>query len=196
MIPKATTLVFPGRSGCGKDTQVEFLKKHEKLPKAIEFSTGDYFREIAAKSTVLGKKAKAVLDAGGRQPDWFAFAMWLSVFGDVVKDEEILFSSGSPRSLREAGLIDEALEFTERPKATAIYLNVTREEATKRLLGRGRGDDLRDNIENRMDYFERDVIPTVEYYRKDGRLIEVDGNPRPEEVFKELEQKLEKYFIK
>ena len=196
MIPKATTLVFLGRSGCGKDTQVEFLKKRRDFSGALEFSTGDLFREISSKDTLLGKKAKEILDTGRRQPDWFAFAMWLLVFGDIVKGEEILLSSGSPRSMREAGLIDETLEFIHRPKAIAIYLDVSREEARKRLLLRGRNDDIDKSIENRMDYFERDVIPAIDYYRKEKRLIEVNGNPPPEEVYKELEKKLEKYFIK
>lgn len=194
MIPKSTTLVFLGRSGSGKDSQVEFLLKRPDFKGAIEISTGDRFREFALKGTLLGKKAKEVLERGARQPDWFAFTMWLSYLGDFVKGDEILLSSGSPRSLREAGLIDEVLEFTLRPKSVAIYLDVSSEEAKKRLLLRARHDDSEKEIKRRMEWFKTDVLPAVEYYKKEGRLIAVNGEPSPGEVYKELEEKLEKYF--
>ena len=196
MIPKATTLVFLGRSGCGKDTQVEFLRKRPDFAGALEISTGNRFREFAKKETLLGRKTKEILDAGKRQPDWFGFATWLSSFGDSIQGEEILLASGSPRSLREAGLEDEALEFVKRPRAVAIYLNVSRTAAKKRLLLRARHDDSEKEIESRLDWFETDVLPVVEYYRNNKCLIEINGDPAPEEVFKELEEKLEKYFIK
>ena len=196
MIPRATTFVFLGRTGSGKDTQADFLKKLPDFSDAIEISTGDFFREFATKSTLLGRKTKETLGVGGRQPDWFAFAVWLFGFGERVQSEEIILASGSPRSLREAGLIDEALKFVVRPKAIAIYIEVSREEAKKRLFLRARSDDSDKEINRRMEWFETDVMPAVEYYKNEGRLIEVNGEQSPAEVFKELEQKLEKYFIK
>jgi|SRR3989344_419233 len=194
MIPKATTLTFLGRAGSGKDTQGDFLRKRQDLSRASEISTGDIFREFAKKESLLGKKTKEVLDAGKRQPDWFAFAVWLFGFGEAVKGEEILLSTGSPRSLREAKLIDEALEFLGRPKAIAIFINVDRNEAKKRLLLRARYDDKEGEIERRLDWFDTDVFPAVSYYKEGGRLIEVNGNLSPEEVSKELENKIESYF--
>mgnify|MGYP001583454290 CR=1 FL=1 len=196
MIPKATTLVFLGRSGSGKDTQIDFLLRREELKEAVRTSTGDGFREFAARNTPLGRKAKEILDKGERQPDWFAFTMWFSSFGALVQEEEIVLSSGSPRSLREAGLIDEVLEFIGRPKAVAVYLNIASEEVEKRLLSRGRHDDNKTEILRKMGWFETDVLPAVDYYRRKQRLIEVNGEQSPEEVFKELEEKLGTYFAK
>ena len=43
-----------------------------------------------------------------------------------------------------------------------------------------------------MDWFDEDVMPILDYYKKDGRLIEVNGEQSPEEVFSELEKKLPK----
>lgn len=194
MIPESTTLVFLGRSGSGKDTQIDFLLKRPDFAGAIRTDTGGRFRELAQRDSVLWRKAKDVLDRGARQPDWFAFSLWLFLVGEKLKGGEILISSGSPRSLREARLIDEALAFMERPAAVAVLVDVNPQEATKRLLLRGRHDDNKKGIEERMAWFETDVMPALEYYRKEKRLIEVGGEPSPEEVFKELEEKLEKYF--
>ena len=71
-----------------------------------------------------------------------------------------------------------------------------REEAEKRLLARGRADDVESSIKNRMDWFDEDVMPILDYYKKDGRLIEVNGEQSPEEVFSELEKNIENYFSK
>ena len=194
MISKSTTLVFLGRSGSGKDTQIDFLFKRPDFAGAIRTDTGGRFRELAQRDSVLWEKAKDVLDRGARQPDWFAFSLWLFLVGEKLKSDEILVSSGSPRSLREARLIDEALAFMERPLAVAVLVEVSPPEATKRLFARGRTDDNKKGIAERMAWFETDVMPAVEYYSEEKRLIEVGGEPSPEEVFKELEEKLEKYF--
>lgn len=194
MMPKATTLVFLGRSGCGKDTQIGFLLARPDFQGAVKTDTGTRFRGYSKNNTVLGRKTKETLDRGARCPDWFAFAIWLFAAGEKLLGEEILISSGSPRSLREAGLIDEALEFLERPKALAVLLEISPTEAKKRLLLRGRHDDSEKAIENRLAYYERDVLPAAEYYRKQECLMEVNGEQTREEVFKELENKLESYF--
>jgi len=195
-IPKSTTLVFLGRSGCGKDTQIGFLLKQPDFQGAVQSATGTSFREYSRRNTVLGRKTKKILAEGARQPDWFAFAVWLFSVGEKLLAEEILISSGSPRSLREAELIDEALEFMERFRAVAVLLEVGPAEAKTRLLARGRHDDNESEIANRLAWFETDVIPAVQYYEQKGRLIKVNGEQSPERVFEELEKKLDEYFAK
>lgn len=194
MIPKATTLMFLGRSGSGKDTQIEILMKRPEFSGAIETNTGNILRKMATKDTILGKKVKEILESGGLMPGWLSFSAWLSYLIKTAKGDEILFAAGSPRRLEEAELEDRASEFLGRPKPVAVHIVVSREEATKRLLARKRSDDVGDSIERRMDWFENDVMPIVEYYKKDGRLIEVDGEGSTEEVFKRLEDAIENYF--
>ncbi len=193
-IPKSTTLVFLGRSGCGKDTQIEFLRGRPDFKEAVQIITGELLRELATHDTVLGRRVKTILEKGELAPSWLSFYLWLTHFIEKVKGEEILFSSGSPRRLEEAILNDNVLDFLGRPKAIGIYLNVSRDEVVRRLLLRARSDDKKDSIEERMSYFDRDVLPAVSYYRDSGKLIEVNGEQAPKEVFKELEGKLDKYF--
>ncbi|KKT74444.1 hypothetical protein A2Z63_02220 [Candidatus Giovannonibacteria bacterium RIFCSPLOWO2_02_44_8] len=196
MIPKSTTLMFLGRSGSGKDTQIEMLMRRPDLAGAIETNTGNILREIAKKETILGKKVKEILDTGKLTPGWLSFFAWLSYSRDLVKSNEILFSSGSPRRLEEAELEDRASEFLGRAKPVGVHIMVSREEAKKRLLLRKRGDDTEKSVDSRLDWFEDDVMPIIEHYKKEGRLIEVDGEGSREEIFARLEAGIENYFSK
>ncbi|MDP3762788.1 MAG: hypothetical protein Q8Q97_01800, partial [bacterium] len=109
--------------------------------------------------------------------------------------EEILILDGT-RRLKEAKILDEALEFIGRPKAAAVLLGISPEESKKRLLARGRTDDREKRIQNRLAWFETEVITTIGYYKSEKRLIEVNGEQSPEKVFEELEKKLDEYFTK
>jgi adenylate kinase len=194
MIPKSTTLVFLGRSGCGKDTQIEFLLKRPEFKDAVKFISGDNFRKLAQESSTLGRKVKEILDAGGLIPYWLPAYFWIDSLREKVRNDEIFILSGSPRRFEETRFLDEVLEFIGRPKAVAILLEIRPEEVKKRLLLRARADDTEERIKKRLGWYETEVIQTIEYYRKEKRLVEVDGEPKPEIVFQELEEKLEKYF--
>ncbi|MBI2024119.1 nucleoside monophosphate kinase [Candidatus Giovannonibacteria bacterium] len=196
MVPRATTLFFLGRSGSGKDTQVEFLLKHPDFVGAVETNTGGFMRELAKEETVLGKKVGQVLESGGLMPGWLSFSGWFSYLRNKVRSDEILISSGSPRRMEEALLEDEASEFLGRPKPVIVHINISPEEAQKRLLLRKRNDDSEASIKNRMAWFETEVLPIVDYYSKEGRVISVDGEGTREEVFARLLLKIEEHFSK
>ena len=83
MIPPATTLVFLGRSGCGKGTQIDFLKEKPEFAHALEVKTGELFRGIAKSNSVLGRKVKEILDAGALMPMWIALSLWAGVFDRI-----------------------------------------------------------------------------------------------------------------
>ncbi len=195
-IPKSTTLVFLGRSGCGKDTQMEFLLKLPGFKNAVKFSSGDDFRVLAKESSRLGRKVKEILEAGGLMPFWLPAYLWLAALRERAREEEILILDGSPRRLEETRLLDEVLEFVARPKAIAILLEISPEESLRRLLARGRADDTEERVQNRLAWYETEVLPTVEHYRSEKRLLEVSGEKTRDEVFKELEKKLEEYFTR
>src|SRR3989344_5620135 len=95
MIPKSTTLVFLGRSGCGKDTQIEFLLRREEVKDAVKIVMGDAFRELAQKKTIFGRKIKQILDEGERQP-WWLGALFCIPGLEPFADKEPLLIDGPP----------------------------------------------------------------------------------------------------
>ncbi|MCG2695243.1 nucleoside monophosphate kinase, partial [Candidatus Parcubacteria bacterium] len=165
------TYIFIGRSGCGKGTQIDLLseKLKEKNPDiGINYvSTGGDLREFWKEDSYTHKLSKEIVDNGGLQPEFLVIYLWGK---DLVKDmngNEHLIFDGTPRRLNEAEVLDSAIKFYQRKNPTVVYMNVSREWSTERLLGRGRSDDDAEQIKKRLDWFDKDVIPAIEYLKND-----------------------------
>ncbi|MCX6703732.1 MAG: nucleoside monophosphate kinase [Candidatus Zambryskibacteria bacterium] len=190
------TFIFIGRSGCGKGTQVELLQKYlaEKYPSDEVFylETGERFRNFIKENSYSSKLSHAVYEAGERQPSFLAIWMWSHLLVESFKGTEHLIIDGSPRAYGEALALDTALKFYGR-KACVVHLNVSRKWSEDRLLNRGRGDDLDvTKVKKRLDWFDKDVAPAIEYFRTndDYNFIEVNGEQGIEEVYVEMMEKL------
>ncbi|MDB5254421.1 MAG: adenylate kinase [Parcubacteria group bacterium] len=185
--------VFMGRPGAGKGVQSEFLSKHTGFP---IFSTGSEVRRIAAMDTLLGKKIAEVSNAGGLTPFWFASYLFeKSLF--ELKDNEGQIFEGVGRKVAEAQLFHDINTWIGRDYKV-IYLDVSEKNVTDRLEKRraigGREDDKGDKLKNRFDHYDAETMPALEYFRSVGKVIEINGEPDPETVFKEVLEKIELYL--
>src|SRR6185369_16487862 len=178
---KPQNYIFIGRSGSAKGTQAKFLL--EKLPELYYVSTGDLLRKLAQHPTDVGIRLKALLDAGGLMSHEMAVMLWMHHISYNVKAGQGLVCDGFPRRLTEARTLEDFLKWLERWDSTrVIYIDISREEAYKRLKLRGRTDDTDEGINNRQDWFEKDVMPIVEYYKTENKLIRINGEQSREEV--------------
>ncbi|MEK7135288.1 MAG: nucleoside monophosphate kinase [Patescibacteria group bacterium] len=183
------TFIFMGRPGSGKGVQSALLSEKLSLP---VFSTGNRVRETAKADHKLGKKIKEVSESGGLTPFWFAsFLFQEALF--TKKDGEGMIFEGVGRKEPEAKLFHEVHEFLESDYRV-IYLNVSPETVIKRLLKRGetegRADDNPESIKIRLENFEKETRPAIEFFRSVGKVIEIDGEPLPEVVAEAVMQKL------
>lgn len=189
------TYIFIGRSGCGKGTQAEFLRKklsESRFP-IFNVQTGNIFREFIQGSGITPERSRHLMDIGARQPDFLAIWVWASILMKrETLDEHWLFD-GAPRGLSEAMALETAMEFYSREKPAVVYLNCSKEWAVERLVGRGRADDKREEIENRQAFFDLNVIPAVEFFRTSPNchFFDINGEQTPEEVEKEITEKLQ-----
>jgi adenylate kinase family enzyme len=105
-----------------------------------------------------------------------------------MKDKVHLIIDGTPRKLHEAHILDTALKFYGRPKPYVVYINVSREWAEKRLEARHREDDTKKDIKSRLDWFDTDVIPALDFYRAsdDYVFLDIDGEQDIEKVHDEV----------
>jgi adenylate kinase family enzyme len=106
----------------------------------------------------------------------------------MTGDEHLIFD-GTPRSLQEAQILDTAITFYHRQHPHIIYLNIARETSKARMKARRRLDDINaEEIEQRLNWFESDVLPAVEYYRKYVKynFIELDGEQPVEAIQQRL----------
>jgi adenylate kinase len=177
-------VMFMGRSGSGKDTQADLLRKaleeRDGIKSVLYIYTGAHLRSIMYDTdTLTGYLIKEkVMVAGDKAPDFLAIWAWAKDCIYKLQEHHHVILSSSPRTVLEAKVLDDAFTFYYRMNVYPIYLNVSRKEAFERLRSRGRFDDTDETINNRLDYFEKWVMPTIEYYRTESknRLIEIDGN--------------------
>lgn len=187
--------IFIGRSGCGKGTQVDlYIKKLQEINglKTLHVETGSFFREFIKSSSYTSQITKSVVDTGGLMPESIAIGLWINYLIKNYTGKENLVFDGAPRKLPEAILLDGTLNFYKIPKYIVIYINVSKEWATERLLARGRKDDTKEGIEKRMSWFDKDVMPSVEFFKKSENceFVEINGEQTIEEVSNELISKI------
>lgn len=186
------TIIFTGRSGCGKGTQADLLKKYlekedtEKRP-IYYLETGAQFREFINSGTYTSKLSKEIYERSDLQPAFLAIKIWSQLFAKDLTGEEHLIIDGTPRSLPEAMALESALKFYGR-KSNIVYLNVSRELSKKHLLERGRSDDVLAQVEKRQDWFENSVMPAVNHLKQieGANFVEVDGEQAIETVHQEV----------
>ncbi len=166
----AQTFIFIGRSGAGKGTQVEWLKKklnsHPAPAPILHVETGQHFRSFMAQDVYSARLTKEIQTRGDRPPSFIAAWLWADyLIKNFTGTEHVLFD-GTPRSIVEAEVLDTALGFYHRQPAPVILLDVSYQCAVARLTARARPDDLAPGgIEKRLAWYETDVVPIIDYYR-------------------------------
>lgn len=186
------TFIFAGRSGCGKGTQAKLLKEYLKSQDSnlalFEYSTGDGFRKFIEGDSYSSNLARDIQNKGELQPLFLTISMWASAFRDGLKAEDNIFIDGYPRVEAEAVAVVSALKFYERKTPIIIDFKVSRESSKERMEKRGRSDDTPENIEKRLNWYDRDVVPAIEYLKKqDGYIYwEVDGERPIEPIHEDI----------
>lgn len=182
-------LVVIGRSGSGKGTQTQMILN--RLGKdGYHIEAGRFLRELLQRENPTTLLAREVMKTGKLFPSWFGEFAWLREFIEHGHADKDLVFDGAPRKTEEARLIDQVMIWHGRKPPLCIYVDVSEKQASRRLLARGRDDDHPDAIRSRMQFFKKDVLPVIRFYRRNKRLIHVDGERSIEEVWKKIDEKL------
>jgi len=196
------TVIFMGRSGSGKGTQAVLLKEYlEKSggAKVLHLETGTLFREFITGDSLTARLATKIYQQGSKNYDFLAIDLIVEYFKKNYSGEESIFIDGAPRSELEAVLLDNLLEFYERfdanqfEKPKVIYVDVSVEWAIDKLQKRGRSDDSEvDKMKTKMEWFESDVMPAIEYLKNNKHFdfIHINGEQTIEEVRQEIMNKI------
>ncbi|TAL49312.1 hypothetical protein EPN83_01015 [Patescibacteria group bacterium] len=189
--------IFIGRSGCGKDTQIsllsDFLKQKSDTP-ILLIEEGESFRKFFAEEGYPNKLSKAIYESGDRQPDFLACFMWTRTILSHYNGREHLIFNGTPRSLPEAKIVETALRFFHFEKPIIVHLDVSRGWSRKHLISRKRYDDLDvSKIEKRLDWFDRDVLPAIDFFKSNPffSFHEINGEQTIETVQRSIIVSLE-----
>jgi len=204
-------VVILGRQGAGKGTQCVRLSRHYVIP---HISTGDMLRAAVREGTPLGRQAKEVIESGRLVGDEIMVGLIEERLGADDATSRGYILDGFPRTVAQARALDEISR--DRPLHVAIDLNVPRELVLERLSARRvcrdcgtnyqasgvsprqwtcdycggdviqRADDTPEAINQRLDLYETQTQPLIDFYGATDRLAEVDGVGGPDEVFGRL----------
>jgi adenylate kinase len=200
-----------GRQGAGKGTQCTRLSRRYVVP---HISTGDMLRAAVTEGTELGKQADEIMAAGELVPDDIMIGIVEDRLDhdDTTRRGYVL--DGFPRTVRQAEALAEIT--AARPLDVVIDLDVPRQVVLDRLASRRvcddcganysvakppkygwvcdncggdvvqRHDDTPAAIEKRLDDYERETVPLIDWYCERGMLEVVDGQGTADEVSRRL----------
>jgi len=175
-----TRLIVFGRQGAGKGTQAVRLAGHYGIP---HISTGDMLRGAAADGTELGLKAKVLMDAGDLVPDEVMEGIVVERLAKADAQPGWLLD-GYPRTVGQIEAMQRNLgqDFVD----LAVNLDVPVDVVTARMLARGREDDTPEAIQRRLDLYEEQTRPLLDFFAQRDQLVEVDGVGTEDDVFERL----------
>ncbi len=206
-------IVLLGAPGSGKGTQAQRLQAKYGVP---QVSSGDLLRDSVARGTELGRKAKAVMDAGQLVSDDIV----LGLIRDRLRKPDAargFILDGFPRNIDQANSLNGLLKELGQPIDTVLLLDVRRETLMQRLAGRRtcptcgsvynihsmppgantcskdgaqlyqRPDDKEDVVAKRLEVYQTQTQPLIDHYAKLGQLRVVAGEGALEEVFERME---------
>ena len=94
---------------------------------------------------------------------------------------------GYPRRINQVTQLELIMPKLNRQIKHVFYIKVSVATAERRLSHRHRPDDVAKAIKRRIEVFETETLPVVEYYRRAGVVREIDGEGSPGEVTKQIE---------
>jgi adenylate kinase len=174
-------LILLGPPGAGKGTQAQRLVERHGIP---QLSTGDMLREAVAKGTEVGKRAKAVMDAGELVSDDIVNQI-VSERIDAPDCRRGFILDGFPRTVPQAEALARMLDDKGLKLDAVIELKVDENALVKRMEkrvadtraagGEVRADDNVEAFRKRLEEYRAKTAPLSDYYARKGELVVIDG---------------------
>ena len=204
-------IVLLGGPGAGKGTQAQRLVAEYGV---AHISTGDLLRAAIKNGTELGKQAKSYMDKGQLVPDELVVNLVKERLADDDAQKGFILD-GFPRNTAQAVVLDSELKDMGLALDAAVLVDVDPDVIVKRLSSRRtckncgytapagvdvcprcggemyqRDDDKPETIQRRLDVYQTQTAPLIEYYRGHGLLKTVNGEQAVDDVYKDMKEQL------
>lgn len=203
-------MVLLGKQGAGKGTQAVRVAGHYAV---AHVATGDIFRAAVRDGTPLGTEARRYIDRGELVPDEIVIGVvreHLALDDRALIRSGFVFD-GFPRTRVQAEEFDRTLDGDALD--AVVDLDVPTEIVLARIAGRRvcnqcgatyhvdhpprepwwcdtcgghvlqRDDDTEEAVMRRLELYEVQTLPVIQYYRRTGRLVSIDGRGESDDVF-------------
>ncbi len=194
---KPYTFVFFGIVGSGKGTQIKLLQellkqKYPSVENVYAYPGGEYLKLTQDVNSYTGGLVKKTFELGHLQPDFLTIAIFTNILLNSLTPEKHLIADGYPRTLDQAKAFESAINFYSRGEVKIVYIDITKEEAVRRMKLRGRSDDTDAGISRRFDEYTNNVIPAMNYFNeKPGyTLYKINGEQTVEQVHEDIKKTL------
>jgi adenylate kinase len=187
-------VILLGPPGCGKGTQAARLNEKYGV---IPLSTGDMLRAAVAAGSDVGRKAKAIMEAGQLVPDDVVVGVIAERIGQADVQQRGFVLDGFPRTVAQAKSLDDMMEkrgwkldhiIEMKVDEQALFARIDkRVRETVAAGGAVRADDNAETLKKRISVYREQTQPILPYYAKTGRLEAVDGMAPIDNVTKQLE---------
>ena len=194
-------IILLGPPGAGKGTQAKSISNKYSIP---HISTGDIFRKNISENTPLGIEAKSYMDNGQLVPDEVTINMVKDRLQQEDCKQGYLLD-GFPRTVSQAEALQDFLDSRNESLDTALLIEVPRDFILERMTGRRvcpscgasyhikfnpavngkcelcgsdvvqRKDDTEETVKERLDVYEKQTQPLIDFYKDKNLLSQVDG---------------------
>jgi len=174
-----------GGPGCGKGTQCKRIVQNFGY---ASFSTGDLLRQYVKDK----KNGYEDIENQMKEGKLISSSTLMKVLKEYIMDSrnKKILVDGYPRNQENIDEWEKQMKDLVEVKG-ALYIEVSNEVMTQRLLGRneGRADDNEETIKKRLETFDKETKPIVSYFEKQGNLIKINGERTVDEISKDIADK-------
>ncbi len=186
---RPTAFLMFGAQGSGKSTQGRVVAEELSLP---FFDTGHELRQVAKGGGLLAKPIASAMKVGALVGN----DTLETVISQFIANHDVtrgIVLDGFPRTIDEVALFEKLAKHYYW-QVVAVFITITDatiiERISKRAKLENRADDQPEIIAERVEIFKKETLPVVEYFRTHHQLLEIDGEPSPDLVTKDITAKL------
>ncbi|MCM8782195.1 MAG: nucleoside monophosphate kinase [Candidatus Omnitrophica bacterium] len=176
-------VIVLGSQGSGKSTHAKYIAEKLGVP---YINAGDLFRSLAKEDSEYGRVINQFLAKGLIVPDKVAIPIFERYLSSLDTRNGFVLD-GYPRTIQQAESLKAKIDLV-------IHVLLQEQEAIRRLLERRRVDDTPQLIRNRLEFYKKETLPLIDYFKRQKIKIEnLDNTSAVEIVRGKIDDLLEKY---